>query len=111
MISSGCWQCRNRSLILPEVLIETVWDLESVYRCKRLEVCNFLTLISEIQVFTFPDRSVIRNAVGRYKKGGDFADHIIVAQARKHSARRMLSFDQKLQNRFPEFVVGDLKGF
>jgi predicted nucleic-acid-binding protein len=32
----------DQILILPEVLIETVWVLESVYQCKRAEIFGFL---------------------------------------------------------------------
>jgi len=97
-------------LILPEVLIETVWVLESVYQCNRIEIFNFLEMVSEMQVFTFPDRSIIRSAGTQYKKGGDFADQMIVAQAKKQQARKIFSFDKKLQKRFPEYVVGSVSG-
>ena len=55
-------------LVLPEVLIENAWVLESIYRCERKELVAFMeTLLSSV-TFTFPDPAVIKNAVGRFKK-------------------------------------------
>jgi predicted nucleic-acid-binding protein len=48
------------------------------------------------------------NAIRRFKKGGDFADLIIVMQALNHQAKKMLSFDKKLQKLFPDYVVEKL---
>ncbi len=92
-------------IILPEVLIETVWVLESVYRCTRKDISQFLENLISTETFTFPDSTVIRNAVNHYKKRGDFADLLIVAQARKHKAIKFFSFDKNLQKIFPDYVV------
>jgi predicted nucleic-acid-binding protein len=95
-------------LILPEVLIETVWVLESVYRCTREDISQFLEHLISTSPFTFPDSAVIRDAANHYKKGGDFADLLIVAQARKCQAKKFFSFDKNLQKIFPHYVVGKL---
>ena len=92
-------------LILPEVLIETAWVLESVYNCERRELFDFLKTLIASSTFTFPDPAVIRKVVGRFAKGGDFADHMIVEQAKKYRARKVFSFDKKLQKHFPGYVV------
>ena len=95
-------------LILSEVLIETVWVLESVYRCTREDISQFLKLLISTSTFTFSDFAVIRNAATQYKKGGDFADLLIIAQARKYQAKKFFSFDKSLQKRFPHYVVQKL---
>lgn len=95
-------------IILPEVLIETVWVLESIYRCNREEISQFLELLISTSTFTFPDTTVIRNAAKHYKKGGDFADLLIVGQAMKWQAKKFFSFDKKLQKIFPHYVVEKL---
>jgi len=95
-------------IILSEVLIETVWVLESVYRCTRKDISQFLELLISTSTFIFPDSPVIRNASNQYKKGGDFADLLIVSQARKWHARKFFSFDKNLQKRFPHYVVQKL---
>ena len=98
-------------LVLSEVTIETVWVLESVYQCTREEIVRFLKKIIDTDTFVFPDFSVIMNAIDFYKTKGDFADFIIVGQSRVQQAEQMLSFDKKLQKRFPEYVVETPSGF
>lgn len=92
-------------IILSEVLIETAWLLESVYRCTREDISQFLELLISTSTFTFSDSAVIRDAANHYKKGGDFADLLIVAQARKCRAKKFFSFDKNLQKIFPHYVV------
>jgi hypothetical protein len=55
--------------------------------------------------FYRPDSTVIRKAIKHYEIGGDFADLLIVGQAKSHPAEKLFSFDSKLQNRFPGFVT------
>jgi predicted nucleic-acid-binding protein len=95
-------------IILSEVLIETVWVLESVYRCTREDISQFLGLLISTSTFIFPDSAVIRDVANHYKKGGDFADLLIVAQARKCQAKKFFSFDKNLQKIFPHYVVEKL---
>ncbi len=92
-------------LILSEVLIETVWVLESVYECTREEIYRFLEKLMHTSVFVFSEPEVMANAIRHFKKGGDFADLVIVMQALKHKAMKVFSFDKKLQKRFPDYVV------
>ena len=42
----------DQILILPEVLIETVWVLESVYQCTRAEISGFLEALIHTPAFT-----------------------------------------------------------
>ena len=96
-------------LILSEVLVETVWILESVYQCTREEISQFLEALIFTPIFTLVDSQVIRRATHEYKKGGDFADLLIVNQAKEHQAKKLISFDKKLQNKFPNFVIEKLR--
>lgn len=95
-------------LILNEVLIETVWVLESVYGCPRNEIAGFLDTLMSAPTYAVPDKLVVQKAAVRYREGGDFADLIIVEQAKKHQAQKLLSFDKKLQKIFPDFVAADV---
>ena len=92
-------------IILTEVLIETVWVLESVYECTQEDVCRFLETLTYASVFTFSEPQIIANAIRHFKKGGDFADLVIVMQSLNHQAKKMMSFDKKLQKLFPDYVV------
>ena len=95
-------------IILNEVLIETVWVLESVYECTREDIYRFLETLMRTSIFIFSEPQVIRNAIYHFKKGGDFADLVIVMQALHHHARKIFSFDKKLQKSFPDYVVEKL---
>jgi predicted nucleic-acid-binding protein len=95
-------------LVLAEVLIETVWVLESVYHCSRKEICTFLEKLIHTSAFAFTDLQMIRKVVEQYKKKGDFADLMIVYQARSQKAVKLLSFDKQLQKAFPDYVVNNL---
>ncbi|MBI9087156.1 MAG: type II toxin-antitoxin system VapC family toxin [Desulfobacterales bacterium] len=92
-------------VVLPEVLMETVWVLESVYQCTRKEIASFLENLLSVSTFRLVDALIIRQAVAQYKKRGDFADMVIVGQAKRQQARHLLSFDKKLQKLFPGYVV------
>ena len=95
----------RRILILSEVVIETVWVLESVYQCNSQEISMFIDNLLTPGTFYLPDSTVIRKAIKQFKNGGDFADMLIVGQAKAFQAKKLFSFDRKLQNRFPDFVT------
>lgn len=95
----------GRILILSEVLIETVWVLESAYHCTKDEISQFLETMVRTPVFITSEPLAIRTAVEQYKNGGDFADCIIVNKAKHHHAKKMFSFDKKLQRKFSDYVA------
>ena len=92
-------------LILSEVLVETVWVLESVYQCIREEISQFLEALIFTPVFTFVDPQVIRRATHEYKKGGDFADLLIVNQTKQHQAKKSSLALTKNSKKYPEDLV------
>ena len=95
----------RRILILSEVVIETVWVLESAYHCDNQEISMMVENLLSAPTFFLPDSTVIRRALKQYKKDADFADLLIVGQAKHHKARKLFSFDRKLQKHFPDFVT------
>ena len=95
-------------LLLSEVLMETIWVLESIYMCTREEISEFLERLTTTPTFTYADPEVIRRAVHQYKQGGDFADLIIVGKAKENRVNKFFSFDKKLQKKFPDYVVGKM---
>ena len=96
-------------LILSEVLMETVWVLESVYQCERSEIADFLDTLISIPAYYFPDDFVVSAAVRQYREKGDFADLIIAGKAKKHHAGMVFSFDKKFQRMFPGFVADSVQ--
>ena len=95
----------TRLLVLSEVVIETVWVIESVYQCNRDEITVFIGNLLAVRTFYLPDSAIIRKAMNQYREHGDFADLLIVGQAKKYHANKLFSFDKKLQKRFPTFVT------
>ena len=98
----------SQILLLSEVLMETIWVLESIYQCSREDIYEFLERLIITPTFTFPSPEVVRRAVHQYKQGGDFADLIIVGKAKEYRAKKFFSFDKKLQKKFPDYVVGKI---
>ena len=98
----------SQILLLSEVLMETIWVLESIYQCTREDISEFLERLTITPTFAFADPEVIRRAVHQYKQGGDFADLIIVGKAKESRAKKFFSFDKKLQKKFPDYVVGEI---
>ena len=92
-------------LILSEVLIETVLALESIYQCTKVEITQFLETLISTSTFIHPNPNVIRKAIQQYKRGGDFADFVIIEQAKQQGAKNFFSFDKKLQKKYPDYVV------
>lgn len=95
-------------IISSEVLIETVCVLETVYQFTRNEISQFLESLISISTFSSPDPSIIPKAIQQYKKRGDFADLVIVGQARKQQAKQFFSFDKNHQKLFPDYVIDNL---
>ncbi len=95
-------------VVLLEVLIETVWVLESIYQATREEISGFIDNLVSTSPFIIPDVDVIRDAVKVYRNNGDFADLVIVFQAMKHQAIALFSFDKKLQKTFPAYVKDEI---
>jgi predicted nucleic-acid-binding protein len=50
-------------LILSEVIIETVWVLETVYQCTRKEISRFLEKLISATTFKVPDSPIVRQAI------------------------------------------------
>jgi predicted nucleic-acid-binding protein len=61
-----------------------------------------------VSTFFFPDFPVIQKAAEQYKVRGNFADLVIIGQSQKHKAKKLISFDKKLQKRFPDYAVQKL---
>jgi predicted nucleic-acid-binding protein len=85
------------------VLCELVWVLDVAYRRSRPEIVGALDRIVATRGFMLGDRDAVFRALERYRGGqGDFADHLIGAQAVDAGADRILTFDRALLG-FAEF--------
>lgn len=88
-----------------EVILESVWVLESVYGYDRPDVADFVEQTLGAGIFRMPDRELLYRTVLAYRDGGDFADLLLVERAKSQGATRLASFDKALSRRLPGFVV------
>ena len=87
------------------VLAETLWALRRIYGFsgdQTLEILRWLVNRSDI---VFQDEQTVRAGLQAMADGGDFADALIVANARKNGCFMLASFDQDLAKRNPGFVI------
>lgn len=77
------------------MLCETVWVLRRVYRfppASILAVLRNLTKMPGVEL----DRPLVEAGIERLAAGGDFADGVILAEALRAKADRLVSFDETL---------------
>lgn len=81
------------------VLCELIWVLRGKpYQFSRAEISNTLELMLQCSLFEFENRSVVYQALQRFKQGkADFSDYLIGAIAQQFDCRATVTFDRKLQ--------------
>ena len=81
------------------VLCELVWVLRGTkYRFQKDEVINVLEAMLHSAAFEFENRSILDQALQRYKQGkADFSDYLIGATSRQAGCTETASFDGKLK--------------
>jgi len=87
------------------VLCELVWNLRDGYGHKRDDIANVLARVLGAGLLHFESRVRVEQALSAFKAGkGDFADHLILEEARDQNCRALVSFDRKLGRSNP-FVI------
>jgi predicted nucleic-acid-binding protein len=100
----------NSMLIPNEVIIETVWVLESSYKKARIEIQTFLHQMAQVESFAFQDDDLIREAIEAFGATRlDMADIVLALLARKSKAH-LVTFDKKLRDTFPQHTATPLEG-
>ncbi|MGH1393067.1 MAG: PIN domain-containing protein [Trichormus sp.] len=81
------------------VLCELVWVLRGKpYQFSKEEISNTIDLILQCANFELENRSVIYQALQRFKQGkADFSDYLIGAVSQHLGCRYTASFDRKLK--------------
>lgn len=77
------------------VLCETVWVLRRAYRLPNREIASTLRELIESRTVEL-DRPVAEAGLALLERGGDFADGVLVLDADRAKADRLLTFDQQL---------------
>ncbi len=79
------------------VLCELVWVLESAYRFPRAVVARTLVRILAARALSFRDSAALARSVEAFSRGkGDFADYVVLAQARDAGCESVATFDRAL---------------
>lgn len=79
-----------------EVVLETVWVLERVYRRNRADIARALEGLLAAPELVIETAEDIGAALPTYLAGGPgFADLLVAAAARRAGADRLLTFDRK----------------
>jgi predicted nucleic-acid-binding protein len=82
------------------ILCELVWVLRGKpYQFSREEISNTIELMLQCSVFELENRSVVYQALQRFKQGSaDFSDYLIGAIAQDSGCSSTATFDRKLRN-------------
>lgn len=90
-----------------EVMIETVWVLESAYDRSPAEISNVLFGLLEAEEIIIEEASDVAVAAEAYGvAGSDFADHMIASAAIRSGAETIYTFDKKAaRHNFATFLV------
>ena len=90
-----------------EVLIETVWVLESAYGRSAADISNVLFGLLEAEEIVVEEASDVAVAAEAYGvAGADFADHMIASAAMRSGAETIYTFDKKAaRHTFATFLV------
>jgi predicted nucleic-acid-binding protein len=81
------------------VLCELVWVLRAKpYQFSKEEISNTIEMMLQCAVFELENRSVVYQALQRFKQGrADFSDYLIGAIAQQSGCSTTATFDRKLR--------------
>ena len=83
-------------LLLPTVILETVWALGSIYGLSRVRIVRGIRQMLGHVNATAVSGDVLGWALDRYELGGDFADMLHVAFAGATEATEFATFDRRV---------------
>ncbi len=81
-------------LILPTVVMETVWVLTSNFRLSRAETADRLRRVLGVTTAILISEDAIFSALRQFEEGADFADMLHIALAAQASGTSFATFDQ-----------------
>lgn len=94
-------------VFLPEVVIEVNYVLQKVYSLTKSESAEELAKIVQTPYLDVMERSVLINAISKYKKlNVDFVDLILYEKAKAANAK-LLSFDETDMRKISKLNAGE----
>lgn len=82
-------------LVLPTVMLETIWVLRTIYELPPRVIGDHLRRILGLPTVRSDSRELLW-ALDRFEAGADFADMFHLALAAKHEATSFATFDRKI---------------
>lgn len=97
----------QESVFIPKtVLLELEWVLRSAYRIKPNAIISALHDVLDVFNVEIEDEAAVRQAIGWYEQGMDFADGLHVASAGLE--RKFATFDNSLRRKLRRFGANEL---
>ncbi|BAZ28152.1 hypothetical protein NIES4074_05830 [Cylindrospermum sp. NIES-4074] len=92
-------ECGQQCFVANIVLCELVWVLRGKpYQFSREEISTTLEMMLQCSVFELENRSVVYQALQRFKQGSaDFSDFLIGAVSQQSGCTTTATFDRKLR--------------
>jgi predicted nucleic-acid-binding protein len=87
----------DQILILPTVVMETVWVLQASYSKKRDEISRKLAELLGHENAILVSANALKWALQHYATQGDFADLLHIALANEADATSFASFDKQIK--------------
>jgi predicted nucleic-acid-binding protein len=81
-------------LILPTVVLESLWVLQTVYKLDRIELASKFTELIGHENATSVSSDAIMWAIEHFAIGADFADMLHIALASEADGNRFATFDR-----------------
>ena len=83
------------------VLVETVWVLESCYSADAGRIAQVVETLLHVESLVVDEADVVWRALRQFKHaGGDLADALVAALARRAGCRETYTFDRGAAKRF-----------
>lgn len=88
-----------------EVVLETVWVLESAYDYARSDIAAAVEAVLQAADLTVEASERVREALRAYRNGADFADAIIAAVNTSADCTFTVTFDKAAASKLPHFKL------
>lgn len=99
----------ERFIVLPSVVLETVWVLATSYMMGREDIVDGLVAVFRNPNAVLISPQAIGSALAAFRTGGEFPDHLHVALASDAGAENFATFDRRLSNRVaPNMLIETL---
>ena len=92
-------------MVLPTVVMETVWVLTSNYRLSRADTADRLRRVLGIANAVLISEEAIFSALEQFEKGADFADMLHIALAAQALGTSFATFDQSIAKHSTKIII------